>query len=341
MEIKKKRILTGDRPTGRLHLGHFIGALKQRLDLEDQYEQYIIIADIQALSDNFDNPEKVRENTIQVLLDNLAVGLNPEKTTFYLQSHIPATHELFMYFANFVSIEQLSHNPTIKTELKEKKETKTTFAKSTPLGFFVYPVHQVADIMTVNADLVPVGEDQLPHVELTRDVVKKFNATYKTNLFNVPAARITKISRLVGTDGNAKMSKSLGNCIYISDETSVVRKKIMSMYTDPDRIHATDPGKVEGNPVFIYHDAFNTNIDEVNDLKSRYLKGKVGDVEVKEKLFLAIEKILTPIRERRLGYEKRIDDVYDILNTGTNKVRTISNEILYKTKQAVGIYTIK
>lgn len=341
MKNIKKRILTGDRPTGRLHLGHYAGALKQRLELEDQYEQFIIIADIQALSDNFDNPEKVRENTIQVLLDNLAVGLNPEKTTFYLQSHIPATHELFMYFANFVSIEQLSHNPTIKTELKEKKETKTTFSKSTPLGFFVYPVHQVADIMTVNAHLVPVGEDQLPHVELTRDVVKKFNTTYKTNLFNVPQSRVTRMSRLVGTDGNAKMSKSLGNCIYISDETSVVKKKVMSMYTDPDRIHATDPGKVEGNPVFIYHETFNPNIEEVNDLKSRYLKGKVGDVEVKEKLFLAIEKILTPIRERRISYEKRIDDVNDILNTGTNKVRKISNEILNKTKQVVGIHMIK
>jgi len=341
MKNIKKRILTGDRPTGRLHLGHYAGALKQRLELEDQYEQFIIIADIQALSDNFDNPEKVRENTIQVLLDNLAVGLNPEKTTFYLQSHIPATHELFMYFANFVSIEQLSHNPTIKTELKEKKETKTTFSKSTPLGFFVYPVHQVADIMTVNAHLVPVGEDQLTHVELTRDVVKKFNTTYKTNLFNVPQSRVTRMSRLVGTDGNAKMSKSLGNCIYISDETSVVKKKVMSMYTDPDRIHATDPGKVEGNPVFIYHETFNPNIEEVNDLKSRYLKGKVGDVEVKEKLFLAIEKILTPIRERRISYEKRIDDVNDILNTGTNKVRKISNEILNKTKQVVGIHMIK
>lgn len=225
MNNKKKRILTGDRPTGRLHLGHYVGALKQRLELENEYEQFIIIADVQALSDNFDNPEKVKENTIQVLLDNLAVGLDPHKTTFYLQSHIPATHELFIYFANLVSIEQLSHNPTIKTELKEKKMTKATFKQNTPLGFFVYPVHQVADIMTVNADLVPVGEDQLPHVELTRDVVRKFNSIYKTKLFNEPQARVTAISRLVGTDGNAKMSKSLDNCIYLSDDPNIVKKK--------------------------------------------------------------------------------------------------------------------
>lgn len=340
MENKKKRILTGDRPTGRLHLGHYVGALKQRLELESEYEQFIIIADIQALSDNFDNPGKVKENTIQVLLDNLAVGLNPHKTTFYLQSHIPATHELFIYFANFVSIEQLSHNPTIKTELKEKKKTKDTFKKSTPLGFFVYPVHQVADIMTVNANLVPVGDDQLPHVELTRDIVKKFNSTYKTKLFNEPTARVTKISRLIGTDGNAKMSKSLGNCIYLSDDTNTVKKKIMGMFTDPNRIHATDPGKVDGNPVFIYHDSFNTNPDEVNDLKERYLKGKVGDVEVKEKLFNAIEKVLDPIRVKRREYEKDIDTVHDILKTGTNKVKEISNEILEKTKQAIGIHLI-
>lgn len=338
--MKKKIILTGDRPTGRLHLGHYAGALKQRVELENDYDLFIIIADNQALSDNFDNPEKVKENTIQVLLDNLSIGLNPNKTTFYLQSHIPATHELFMYFANMVSLEQLSHNPTIKTELKEKKQTKTIFKKSTPLGFFIYPVHQAADIMTVNANLVPVGEDQLPHIELTKKIVRKFNNTYKTKLFNEPKARVTKDSRLVGIDGNSKMSKSLGNCIYLSDDSKTVKDKVMKMYTDPNRIRATDPGTVKGNPVFMYHDTFNSNKDEVNDLKERYQLGKVGDVEVKEKLYLAIEKILEPIRENRAKYEKNISFVEDVLKEGTNKVRNISNNIVKQVKETVGIYLI-
>ncbi len=334
----KKRILTGDRPTGPLHLGHYVGSLKQRVELQDKYDTYILIADVQALSDNFDNPEKVRRNVKEVMLDYLAVGLDPNKVTFYVHSGVPATAELFVYFSNLISVEKLSHNPTLKQEIKEKKETKKEFKKSTPLGFFMYPVHQAADIMTVNAHLVPVGDDQVPVVEITRDIVKKFNKTYKTDFFNVPKARVTEISRLPGLDGNAKMSKSLGNAIYLSDSPEELRKKVFSMYTDPNRIRATDPGKVEGNLVFIYHDAFNPNKEEVEDLKERYRKGKVGDVEVKEKLYKALNEFLEPIREKRAYYASREKEVLEILSQGTEKVRNISNELVSKVKEVIGLH---
>jgi len=333
----KKRILTGDRPTGRLHLGHYVGSLNQRLKLQDEYEQFIIIADVQALTDNFDHPEKIKNNVLQLMLEYLSIGIDPKKTTIYIQSQIPATAELFVYFSNFVSVEQLSHNPTVKSELKEKRTSKTTFKKSTPLGFFTYPVHQAADIMTVNADLVPVGEDQLPHIEQTRDIVRKFNKTYNSNFLHLPKARVTKISRLPGIDGKSKMSKSLDNGIYLSDNKETVKKKIMSMYTDPNRIHLSDPGTVQGNPVFIYHDAFNPNKEEVADLKQRYEKGKVGDVEVKDKLYIAINSFLEPIRERRSKLEKDTDTVMDILYSGTKKVRIISDEIIDNVKKIIGL----
>lgn len=333
----KKRILTGDRPTGRLHVGHLVGSLQQRVELQDSYEQYIIIADTQALTDNFDDPEKVKKNVMELMYDYLACGLDPNKTTIFIQSKIPAIHELFLYIANFVSIEQLKHNPTLKTELKEKKENKSTFKISTPLGFFIYPAHQIADIISVNADLVPVGEDQLPMVEMTQDFVKKFNRTYKSTYLKAPKARLSKQSRLVGTDGGGKMSKSIGNCIYLSDDEETLKKKIMGMFTDPNRIHATDPGKVEGNPAFIYHDAFNSNLDEIADLKERYKKGTVGDVEVKEKLFIAMNNLLSPIREKRAIYENKNKEVYDILMQGCEKTNKVANETLYKVKEAMGI----
>lgn len=333
----KKRILTGDRPTGRLHVGHLIGSLQQRVELQDSYEQYIIIADTQALTDNFDDPKKVKKNVMELMYDYLACGLDPNKTTIFIQSKIPAIHELFLYIANFVSIEQLKHNPTLKTELKEKKENKSTFKSSTPLGFFIYPAHQIADIISVNADLVPVGEDQLPMIEMTQDFVKKFNRTYKSAYLKVPKARLSKQSRLVGTDGGGKMSKSIGNCIYLSDDEETLKKKIMGMFTDPNRIHATDPGKVEGNPAFIYHDAFNSNLDEIADLKERYKKGKVGDVEVKEKLFIAMNNLLSPIREKRAIYENKNKEVYDILMQSCEKTNKVANETLYKVKEAIGI----
>lgn len=333
----KQRILTGDRPTGNLHLGHYVGSLSQRIELQDEYEQFIIIADVQALTDNFDNPQKVHDNVMELMLDYLSVGIDPTKTTFYIQSQIPATHELFIYFANFVSLEQLAHNPTIKTELAEKRASKSTFRETTPLGFYVYPVHQVADIMTVNADLVPVGEDQLPHVEFARDIVRKFNRTYKSDFLHIPKARVTKVGRLIGTDGNSKMSKSVGNCIYLIDDETTLKEKVMKMYTDPNRIRATDPGKVEGNPVFIYHDAFNPSKEKVAELKQRYQKGTVGDIEVKEELFTALNNFLIPIRERRAEYAKNPDNVKDMLKQGTAKVRGISDEIATNLRKIIGI----
>jgi tryptophanyl-tRNA synthetase len=334
---QKERILTGDRPTGRLHLGHYVGSLKQRVDLQDEYEQFIIIADTQALTDNFDDPEKINKHVLELMLDYLSVGLDLEKTTFFVQSHIPAIHELFLYFANLVSIEQLSHNPTLKSELKEKAESKSSFKESTPLGFFMYPAHQIADILCVNADLVPVGEDQLPMVEMTRKIARKFNNLYGVELFKEPEAKVSEVSRLVGLDGGAKMSKSIGNCIYLSDDSETVQKKVMSMYTDPNRIKPTDPGTVEGNPVFIYHDAFNPNIEEVNELKERYKKGTVGDVEVKKKLAKAINDFLDPIRENRQEYEKDKGAVMDILKTHTGRVKKISNDLIERVREVVGV----
>ncbi len=333
----KKRILTGDRPTGRLHVGHYVGSLTQRVALQDENEQFILIADMQALTDNFDDPDKVRENVMQLMLDYLAVGIDPSKSTIFIQSMIPAIHELFLYVANLVTVEQLQHNPTLKSELIEKKGNKAKFKSSTPLGFFIYPAHQIADIISVNADLVPVGEDQLPMIEMTRDFVKKFNALYKSDYLHKPKSKLSSQSRLVGTDGNSKMSKSLGNCIYISDDSETVRKKIMGMYTDPNRIRATDPGQVEGNPVFIYHDTFNTDAQEVKDLKERYRKGTVGDVEVKEKLYNAMEEMLAPIREKRHEYEKKSDEVFDMLMDGTARARKVTEETLENVKEAVGL----
>ncbi len=334
---KMKRILTGDRPTGKLHLGHFVGSLKNRVRLQNEYDQFIIIADTQAMTDNFENPEKVRKNVMELMFDYLAVGIDPDVSTVFIQSHIPAIHELFLYFANLISVEKLKHNPTLKTELKEKSEQKGSFKDSTPLGFFIYPAHQVADILCVNADLVPVGDDQLPMVELTKYVARKFNKLYKTDLLKIPEAKLTKYSRLVGLDGGTKMSKSIGNCIYLADDSETVKKKVMGMYTDPNRVKSTDPGKVEGNPVFIYHDAFNSDEAEVAELKERYRKGKVGDVEVKEKLAEAINQILNPIREKREYYSERRGEVKEMLMDGTQKVKKISDELLGEVREVIGL----
>ncbi len=337
----KKRILTGDRPTGPLHLGHYVGSLSQRLELQSKYDTYIIIADVQALTDNFDNPQKVKNNVKELLLDYLSIGLDPKKVTFYIQSAIPATAELFVYFSNLVSLERLKHHPTLKEELKEKRRNKKEFKKSTPLGFFSYPVHQAADIMTVNAHLVPVGDDQMPVIELTRDIIRKFNNLYNTDIFNIPNGRLTKISRLPGIDGSSKMSKSLNNAIYLSDSEDILKEKVFKMYTDPNRLRATDPGKVEGNPVFIYHEAFNPNKAEVEDLKKRYREGKVGDVEVKQKLFKVLNDFLEPIRQKRAYYASKEGLVNEILYEGTQKVVGISNEIVSKVKEVIGLSYFK
>lgn len=332
MKSSKKRILTGDRTSGPLHIGHYVGSLKQRVELQNDYDTYILLADVQALTDNFETPEKVAESVREVYLDNLAVGLDPEKVIFHIQSQIPQTAELTIFYANLVSLERLGHNPTVKTELKQK----TQFKGSTPLGFYMYPVSQAADITIVRGELVPVGDDQVPHIEQTAELVKKFNSMYG-NIFPIPKAKLTETSRLVGTDGNAKMSKSLGNSIYLKDEADEVKKKIMSMYTDPNRVRATDPGKVEGNPVFIYHDDFNSNKAEVEDLKERYRKGTVGDVEVKEKLYVALEEILTPIREKRKELDAKGPKIMEMLLATTAQARKEAEVTMKMVRQAMKI----
>jgi len=331
-DLKRKRILTGDRPTGRLHIGHYVGTLRNRVKLQDEYETFILIANIHALADNADNPEFVMKNVKELLKDYYAVGLDFEKTTVYLQSEAPIVHEIFMYLANHISVQQLMHNPTLKTEIKQN-----SMDKSTPLGFFVYPVHQAADILMVNADLVPVGKDQAPILEDTRKLVRKFNKQYKTEVLNEPVALIGSEHNLVGLDGKAKMSKSLNNCIYLGDSEDVLRKKVFSAYTDPNRIHAIDPGKVEGNVVFTYLDEFATDMDEVEDLKARYRAGTVGDVEVKQRLFEIMNEVLTPIRKRRVEAEDRIDYLMDMLISGSKKVNDIARGIADGMKDAMKI----
>jgi len=339
--MDKKRILTGDRPTGRMHLGHFVGSLKNRVKLQDSYDQFVMIADVQALTDNFEQPQKVRASIKEVLLDYLAVGIDPKKTTILIQSMIPEIAELTVFYLNLVTLERVLRNPTVKDEIKQKG-----FGQNIPLGFAMYPVSQAADITVFNADLVPVGEDQLPMIEQTREIVfktmldaeeivRKFNSLYN-KVFVEPEALVGEVKRLPGTDG-AKMGKSVNNAIYLSDGEEELKKKVMSMYTDPDRIHSTDPGKVEGNPVFIYHDVFNPNKSEVGDLKKRYKEGKVGDVEVKEKLFVALNTFLKPIRERRSEFEGKDAELEKILKEGTEKAREAAKETMQKVRHAMKI----
>lgn len=328
----KKRILTGDRPTGRLHVGHLVGSLLNRVKLQDEYDQYVLIANVQALTDNFDNPKKVFESMLELLCDYYAVGIDFEKTTVFVQSEVKQIHEIFVYLSNFVTVQQISHNPTIKTELAQKG-----MEQSTPLGFFMYPIHQVGDILAVNADLVPVGKDQLPMIETTRDLARKFNTTYGVDVLHEPEALVGAEKNVPGIDGNEKMGKSLNNAIYLSDDEKTLREKIFKVYTDPKRIHATDPGTIEGNVAFVYHDLFNKNVAEVVDLKQRYIKGKVGDVEVKERLFVAMNEILTPIREKRKEAEKIKDELLSIALEGSKKVSFIAEGIVDEMKAAMKI----
>jgi tryptophanyl-tRNA synthetase len=332
--MNKKRILTGDRPTGPLHLGHYVGSHKNRVKLQNEYETFILLADVQALTDNFDNPERVRNSVLQVLQDQLALGLNPNTVTFFLQSAIPQIAELTVFYSNLVSMARLERNPTVKDEIKQKDK----FRDSTPLGFVMYPVSQAADITVVKGEIVPVGEDQLPHIEQTREIVRKFNSTYR-NVFPEPEGLVGEMGRLVGLDGNTKMSKSLNNAIYLMDDVETVKQKVMGMYTDPSRIRSTDPGKVEGNPVFIYHDVFNEDKAEVEDLKARYVKGQVGDVEVKQKLIVAINRLLDPIRESRLKYmdEKLL---MEILTAGTKHAYEIASNTMDEVRDAMKLIKI-
>lgn len=336
MKQQKDIIITGDRPTGRLHLGHYVGSLKKRLELQEsgKFEQFILIADMQALTDNAKNPEKIKENVLEVALDYLAVGIDPKKTTICIQSQIPELTELTTYYMNLVTVSRLQRNPTIKTEIKERG-----FEKSVPIGFLCYPVSQAADITAFGAKYVPVGEDQLALIEQTREIVHAFNSIYGETLI-MPEAILSEnktARRLPGIDGKAKMSKSLGNAIFLADEPEVIEKKVMSMFTDPNHIRIEDPGDVKNNPVFIYLDAFCKDRKKLEELKAHYKKGGLGDVTVKKYLNEVLQEELKPIRERRKVYEQNIDEVYKILLEGSIKARKVAQETLNNVRKAIGV----
>jgi tryptophanyl-tRNA synthetase len=328
--MKKKRILTGDRPTGKLHLGHYVGTLANRVKLQEEYETFIIIADLHMLTTQTD-PDKiahVNESIRELVTTYLAVGLNPEKVTFYIQSRIPEVTELFTIFSMLVTVPRVQRVPTLKEVIKD------LHIKQPSLGLLAYPVLQAADILMVKAKLVPVGRDQESHVELTREIARRFNSLYG-QVLPEPEALIGEVPTLVGTDGKAKMSKSLDNCIYLFDAPQVVEKKVMSMYTDPTRIHPTDPGHIKENPVFIYHDAFNKNKDEVEDLKAKYQQGQVGDVEVKKCLTNALNDFLDPFRKKQAALEKEPQLINDLLTRGTAKAQAEAQNTLQLVKKAM------
>ena len=342
----KQIILTGDRPTGRLHVGHYVGSLKERVRLQNsgKYDEiYIMIADAQALTDNAEHPEKVRDNIIQVALDYLACGLDPEKSTIFIQSMVPELTELTFYYMNLVTVSRVQRNPTVKAEIQMRN-----FEASIPVGFFCYPISQAADITAFKATTVPVGEDQMPMIEQCREIVHKFNSVYGETLVEpqIILPQNQACLRLPGIDGKAKMSKSLGNCIYLSDEPEDIRKKIMSMFTDPNHLRVEDPGQVEGNPVFIYLDAFcrpehfaeflpdYSNLDE---LKDHYRRGGLGDVKVKKFLNNVIQAELAPIRERRKDWEQRLPDVYDILAEGSKRAEATAAKTLADVRHSMKI----
>ena len=341
----KNIILTGDRPTGRLHIGHYVGSLRERVKLQNEgnYDKmYVMIADSQALTDNFDNPKKIQDNLLEVAIDYLSVGIDPNKVCLFVQSGVEELTELTYYYMNLVTVSRLQRNPTIKTEIKQRG-----FEKSVPMGFLNYPVSQAADITAFHANIIPVGNDQLPLLEQTNEVVDTFNRIYGETLTRCEAMmNQDKIAqRLPGLDGNAKMSKSLGNCIYLSDDSDTVYKKVMSMYTDPDHIKLEDPGKVEGNMVFTYLTVF-SNDDQIkkyseysslNEMKDAYKKGGLGDVKIKKTLYSVLEEILTPIREKRKYYEEHKEEVIEILKKGTMEARNDARKTLNEVRKAIGI----
>lgn len=343
----KDIILTGDRPTGKLHIGHLVGSLKQRVAMQEagNYDKfYVMIADSQALTDNYNNVAKVRNNILEVALDYLSVGIDPKKTTIFIQSEIPELTELTFYYMNLVSLARLQRNPTVKSEIKQKN-----FDKSIPTGFLLYPISQTADITAFKANKVPVGEDQLPMLEQAREIVRSFNSLYKQDVLIEPEAILPSNKaclRLPGTDGNGKMSKSLGNCIYISDNADTIKQKVFSMYTDPNHININDKGSVKGNMVFTYLDAFATDehfkrylptYNNLDELKAHYKRGGLGDVKIKSFLNEILQEVLAPIRQRREEYSKDIAEVFNILFKGSDSARKHAATTMDEVKQAMGI----
>jgi tryptophanyl-tRNA synthetase len=323
-------ILTGDRPTGKLHLGHYTGSLSNRVNLQNSHNQYIMIADVQALTDNFENPTKVSENIYEVMADYISVGIDPEISTIFIQSGIPELYELTMYYLNLVTLGRLQRNPTVKAEIQQKG-----YSDSIPVGFLCYPVSQAADITAFGADLVPVGDDQLPMIEQTNEIVRKFNSIYNTNCLKEVKPLIGNVGRLVGIDGKAKASKSLNNTIFLSDSSDEIKKKVFMMYTDPNHLKVSDPGSVEGNVVFDYLDAFHQNREELDELKAHYKRGGLGDITIKNILNQTLQNLLEPIREKRNQLKK--DDLMDLLFAGTKIAKKVAAEKLSEVRTAIGI----
>jgi tryptophanyl-tRNA synthetase len=322
--------LTGDRPTGPLHLGHYVGSLQNRLTMQDTYDQYIMIADVQALTDNFENPKKVTENVFELMKDYLAIGLDPSKNMFFIQSQIPEVAELTIYYLNLVTVARLERNPTVKTEIGQKG-----YDDSIPAGFLCYPVSQAADITIVQAEIVPVGEDQLPMIEQTNEIVRRFNRIYNVTCLKECKPLLGKTTRLVGIDGKAKAGKSLGNAIYLSDSAEEIKRKVFSMFTDPTHLKISDPGQIEGNVVFAYLDAFHADKEEVSALKEHYQKGGLGDTTIKALLNTTLQTLLEPIRDTRSRVQ--LSDMRDILQTGTQKTRQTAMNTMEQVRQAIGL----
>lgn len=326
----KKRILTGDRPSGKLHLGHYVGSLQNRVNLQNEYDQYVMIADVQALTDNFENPKKITQNVFEVAKDYISVGINPEQTTILIQSQIPEIGELTVYYLNLVTLGRLERNPTVKAEIQQKG-----YDDSIPAGFFCYPVSQAADITIFQAEIVPVGDDQVPMIEQANEIVRRFNRIYNADCLKECKPVLSNASRLVGIDGKAKASKSLGNAIFLADTPEEIKQKVFQMYTDPEHLKVSDPGKIEGNVVFTYLDAFHQNKEEISELKDHYQKGGLGDVTIKNILNKTIQDLLAPIREKRLTLKD--NEIQDILRNGTTKAHSVAKTTMEMVRAAIGI----
>lgn len=330
IKLMKKRILTGDRPSGNLHLGHYIGSLQNRVKLQHDYDQFVMIADVQALTDNFENPKNIREHVFEVAKDYLSVGIDPEKTTILIQSQIPEIAELTIYYLNLVTLGRLERNPTVKSEIQQKG-----YDDSIPAGFFCYPVSQAADITIFQAEIVPVGDDQIPMLEQTNEIVRRFNRIYNTNYLKECKPILSNTSRLMGIDGKSKASKSLRNAIFLSDPPEEIKQKIFQMYTDPNHIKISDPGKIEGNVVFTYLDSFHPNKEEVLELKANYMRGGLGDTTIKNILNNTIQNLLTPIREKRLTISN--NEIQEILYQGTIKAQQLAKNTIEFVRAAIGL----